>query len=214
MSLANRSFPETRKGPHGRPRCEPSITPPPARQKAGSPPTRRRPPRRHGKARKGNRSPCGSSGARYAAVRASRTPATQQVRERRKPRDGIPDDAARAFQRLDNLIAAHKGHLRRRRAGPRHPPQRRRAAGRTLRGPSAYAMRGHPARPAPQDVPALIALGPKTREGPQGESPLRASTARIRKAPSASATPCPPAAWRCSTLGEGGLNCRVRDGTG
>ena len=35
-----------------------------------------------------------------------------------------------------------------------------------------------------------------------------------RKAPSASATPCPPAASRCSTLGEGGLNCRVRDGTG
>ena len=37
---------------------------------------------------------------------------------------------------------------------------------------------------------------------------------RNRKAPSASATPCPPAALRCSTLGEGGLNCRVRDGTG
>ena len=29
-----------------------------------------------------------------------------------------------------------------------------------------------------------------------------------------SATPCPPAAWRCSTFGEGGLNCRVRNGIG
>ena len=42
----------------------------------------------------------------------------------------------------------------------------------------------------------------------------RAEPRKHRKAPSASATPCPPAALRCSTLGEGGLNCRVRDGTG
>ena len=58
----------------------------------------------------------------------------------------------------------------------------------------------------------------KTRRGPQGLSPAgpsrRTRRMRIRKAPSASATPCPPAASRCSTLGEGGLNCRVRDGTG
>ena len=44
--------------------------------------------------------------------------------------------------------------------------------------------------------------------------PASAAARANRKAPSASATPCPPAAWRCSTLGEGGLNCRVRDGTG
>ena len=68
--------------------------------------------------------------------------------------------------------------------------------------------------------------------GPQGGTiPLRRPSRRMRrasahllrargtaqthrKAPSASATPCPPAALRCSTLGEGGLNCRVRDGTG
>lgn len=56
--------------------------------------------------------------------------------------------------------------------------------------------------------------GPKTRKGPQGAVPPRASLGAYRKAPSASATPCPPAASRCSTLGEGGLNCRVRDGTG
>ena len=64
----------------------------------------------------------------------------------------------------------------------------------------------------------------KTRRGPQGDLPRglsrrmrrarRPGRMRIRKAPSASATPCPPAASRCSTLGEGGLNCRVRDGTG
>ena len=34
------------------------------------------------------------------------------------------------------------------------------------------------------------------------------------EAPCMSATPCPPAAWRCSTFGEGGLNCRVRNGIG
>ena len=60
---------------------------------------------------------------------------------------------------------------------------------------------------------------PQNAERPAGEPPPRAPPgacgARIyRKAPSASATPCPPAASRCSTLGDGGLNCRVRDGTG
>ena len=50
----------------------------------------------------------------------------------------------------------------------------------------------------------------RTPRTQRGTAPERAK----RKAPSASATPCPPAASRCSTLGEGGLNCRVRDGTG
>ncbi len=35
-----------------------------------------------------------------------------------------------------------------------------------------------------------------------------------RKAPPASGTTCPPAAWRRSTFGEVGLNCRVRNGIG
>ena len=35
-----------------------------------------------------------------------------------------------------------------------------------------------------------------------------------KKAPPASTTSCPPTAWRCSTFGDGGLNCRVRNGTG
>ena len=55
---------------------------------------------------------------------------------------------------------------------------------------------------------------PKTQRGPQGQHPPAGLSRRHRKAPSASATPCPPAALRCSTLGEGGLNCLVRDGTG
>ena len=49
---------------------------------------------------------------------------------------------------------------------------------------------------------------------PRSHDLCKARRGAHRKAPSASATPCPPAAWRCSTLGEGGLNCRVRDGTG
>ena len=35
-----------------------------------------------------------------------------------------------------------------------------------------------------------------------------------KKAPPASGTTCPPAAWRRSTFGEVGLNCRVRNGIG
>ena len=34
------------------------------------------------------------------------------------------------------------------------------------------------------------------------------------KAPCASEAPYPPAAWRCSTFGDGGLNCRGRNGIG
>ena len=93
------------------------------------------------------------------------------------------------------------------------------------------ARQGRPSGRAPAPRSAHIAHAPPSAEppgrerGPQGEPPLRASpgacgargargTRAHRKAPSASATPCPPAALRCSTLGEGGLNCRVRDGTG
>ena len=73
------------------------------------------------------------------------------------------------------------------------------------RGPYAPQRRsGRPrSRCLPQDA----------KEARRGYPPAGLSR-RYRKAPSASATPCPPAALRCSTLGEGGLNCRVRDGTG
>ena len=37
---------------------------------------------------------------------------------------------------------------------------------------------------------------------------------KMAKAPCASATSWPPAASRCSTLGDGGLNFRVRNGIG
>ena len=74
-------------------------------------------------------------------------------------------------------------------------------------------------RPRARKGPARTC--PKTQQGPAGgpdppagPAGLRGRSRANRKAPSASATPCPPAAWRCSTLGEGGLNCRVRDGTG
>ena len=55
---------------------------------------------------------------------------------------------------------------------------------------------------------------PQDAERPAGGTSPAGLLGADRKAPSASATPCPPAASRCSTLGEGGLNCRVRDGTG
>ena len=109
----------------------------------------------------------------------------------------------------------------------------------TRRGPQGTTPPAVPARPtmpgggpyAPQRRSARTRSHDlrKTRRGPQGGPPPRASPGACgargargargahgayRKAPSASATPCPPAASRCSTLGEGGLNCRVRDGTG
>ena len=70
---------------------------------------------------------------------------------------------------------------------------------------------------------------PKTQRGPQGNIPpagpsrrmrrasahlLARGTARVEKRPPRARRPALPAALRCSTLGEGGLNCRVRDGTG
>ena len=78
---------------------------------------------------------------------------------------------------------------------------------------------GPPAKPRPPQNAERPAGG----TSPAGLSRRMRRTRRMRrpgrahayrKAPSASATPCPPAASRCSTLGEGGLNCRVRDGTG
>ena len=77
-------------------------------------------------------------------------------------------------------------------------------------GPPATPLPPHNAeRPARGDPPAGLSGACRARAR-RDAAALRAH----RKAPSASATPCPPAALRCSTLGEGGLNCRVRDGTG
>ena len=77
---------------------------------------------------------------------------------------------------------------------------------RTGSPPSAEGARAH------MPINATRARGGD--DPPAGPAGLRGRSRANRKAPSASATPCPPAAWRCSTLGEDGLNCRVRDGTG
>ena len=95
------------------------------------------------------------------------------------------------------------------------------------RGKAPHAGNGAPERrTSPHAAGPERGRGPvridalKRKKGPRGDPvppralPASRPLARNRKAPSASATPCPPAAWRCSTLGEGGLNCRVRDGTG
>ena len=62
---------------------------------------------------------------------------------------------------------------------------------------------------------------PPKRERPRSPGALgqREGAARRRplwrwEAPCASEAPYPPAAWRCSTFGDGGLNCRVRNGIG
>ena len=78
--------------------------------------------------------------------------------------------------------------------------------------PGGGRIRRNADRPAREA--ATSAKRGEARRGYPPRAPPGACGARIRKAPSASATPCPPAASRCSTLGEGGLNCRVRDGTG
>ena len=113
-------------------------------------------------------------------------------------------------------------------------PHRRRDDGQTerrnlrrcrIRGPAAHdakgARRGNipPAglsRRVRRATPASAGAHPRARPGSGERRPVggRRPNGAKRKAPSASATPCPPAALRCSTLGEGGLNCRVRDGTG
>ena len=82
-------------------------------------------------------------------------------------------------------------------------------------GPSRRVRRARPRHPPNANRPARgrSPCGPSRRVRRIQRVSSRAARAK-RKAPSASATPCPPAALRCSTLGEGGLNCRVRDGTG
>ena len=98
--------------------------------------------------------PCGSCGAICFRPRFA-TLAMQQVRERRKPRDGFPDNATRAFQRLDDPIAAHKGRLRRESAEPPQDPIAPRRAkarrGRSPCGPSRRLRRMRRAMPRAQN---------------------------------------------------------------
>ena len=79
----------------------PSRRAAPARNPRGGPRTRRGP--------RGEHPPCGPSGARYAAVRGSRSSAIKQVRERRKPFGGLPDDAARTLRQCRALAPQKRG---------------------------------------------------------------------------------------------------------
>ena len=166
--------------------------------------------------------PCEPSGAQYATVCAVRTSPIEQVREHRKLQDGLlakkgklqrkrqtrqekaekaraPRNQLGVSSKFNQETSSPRGTRNRADEGCRHPRGRRPKRGKDLQ----------------EDNLLHRPFGcPETRRGPQGRSPLRAPLGAYRKAPSASATPCPPAASRCSTLGEGGLNCRVRDGTG
>ena len=110
------------------------------------------------------------------------------------------------------------------------PPAPRRPSDAATAQPRAADRRAalrYPSRGGARNAAQKPKAGPKTQKARRGRSPRgpsrrggrrpvggRRPIGAYRKAPSASATPCPPAALRCSTLGEGGLNCRVRDGTG
>ena len=62
---------------------------------------------------------------------------------------------------------------------------------------------------------AAGAVAPHKREGPPPGGLLRAPDARkAREPPVGSAASYPPEGLPLSTFGDGGLNCRVRDGTG
>ena len=62
---------------------------------------------------------------------------------------------------------------------------------------------------------AAGAVAPHKREGPPPGGLLRAPDARkAREPPVGSAASYPPEGFPLSTFGDGGLNCRVRDGTG
>ena len=145
--------------------------------------------------------------AQQGTPRRERTPA-EHVTPPATPRP--PQNAGRARERAPPL-RAYRGMMHGR------PPSNEPASAGALRrlprrcgeGPSAMRGAWHREGAGPRRGP-----GPEHEKARRGNITPRASPGAYRKAPSANATPCPPAALRCSTLGEGGLNCRVRDGTG
>lgn len=143
------------------------------------------------------RSPLGSCNARTQLPWQNQARCAERIR-RKKICDAAAGNAASAL----------------RRAVPRRPSGAATARPRAADRRAALLRPLRPSRGGARRAAQKPKAGPKTRKGPQGAVPPRASLGAHRKAPSASATPCPPAASRCSTLGEGGLNCRVRDGTG
>ena len=165
-------------------------------------------------------------GNRQHDMTASRTPPSHREDSHENLRSPLGSCNAHATTLAEpssmRWAATTQEDLRCRRAAPRRPSG---AATAQPRAADRRAALLRPSRGGARNAARGAATSPKARKGPQGAIPLRALSALAahaardasrakRKAPSASATPCPPAAWRCSTLGEGGLNCRVRDGTG
>ena len=154
-------------------------------------------------------------GNRQHDMTASRTPPSHREDSHENLRSPLGSCNAHATTLAEpssmRWAATTQEDLRCRRAAPRRPSG---AATAQPRAADRRAALRYPSRGVARNAAQKPKAGPKTRKGPQGVVPPRASLGAYRKAPSASATPCPPAASRCSTLGEGGLNCRVRDGTG
>ena len=96
----------------------------------------------------------------------------------------------------NNIVLSHRRKSARVRQAPGIAPPRGQAASAPRRAPNKGQGR--------VPVGAAASAGPAVPSG----RPER------RKAPPASGTTCPPAAWRRSTFGEVGLNCRVRNGIG
>ena len=157
-------------------------------------------------------------GNRQHDMTASRTPPSHREDSHENLRSPLGSCNAHATTLAEpssmRWAATTQEDLRCRRAAPRRPSGAATAQPRAADRRAALLRPLRPSRGGARRAAQKPKAGPKTRKGPQGAVPPRASLGAYRKAPSASATPCPPAASRCSTLGEGGLNCRVRDGTG
>ena len=165
-------------------------------------------------------------GNRQHDMTASRTPPSHREDSHENLRSPLGSCNAHATTLAEpssmRWAATTQEDLRCRPAAPRRPsgaPSRDapRARRRHSQGPQTAARRSCARREAARATPLVGPQPLPKRKRPAGDGPpagLRRMRRAKRKAPSASATPCPPAASRCSTLGEGGLNCRVRDGTG
>ena len=182
--LARRGFSKTRKGQHREPRRNPSGT----RRKAEHAGLLSR------------RRPLPKDAEASAAPRAGPRPRLAARSQARRARAADTPGAGRSAEAGPGARKRARARKEKPRCNPSSTPHETAKEGQS---PSKRekARKGIP--------PAGLR---RVRRIPRVSS--RAGPRAKRKAPSASATPCPPAALRCSTLGEGGLNCRVRDGTG
>ena len=157
-------------------------------------------------------------------LRACRPSPSRLARARRQG-DTLPPSRGR----VKGELALHRASTTRGGAGC----ARRRAPCGTGRGPEGGARKARPRAGAgpgagarvparagePACMPEYAVETPQKKQKPPGwtggEGRGRPKAAPWReKAPCASEAPYPPAAWRCSTFGDGGLNCRVRNGIG